>query len=411
MWRHLYSIILTLCVPALIWHVTRKYGREKQPADVRGRLGLATPPVNIRPIWVHACSLGEAKVALALVKELESEDPALRFFFTATTPSGLDVLKSSAHPVMVFPWDLPWVWRRWLDVMQPRALVVIETELWPNLIAACQSAAIPVVLANGRLSEKSAHRYGWFAGLSRPMWAGLQRALMQDSDDAIRAHALGTRLSAICEVGSIKLDQPPPHCDAGLFDRLIEWKGARPLICLMSGHPGEEALLFDCVNQGYRLLLVPRHPTRGPSLQQDAQAQQRISACVSENTFDRTVEVLIGDTFGDMGAYLQASDVVVVGGSFSDRGGQNPIEPALLGKALVAGPSMYNFAHITAALKAHGGLLQVSPQSLTEALVEALSPAGQQMGAHARAWVLANQGSTARQAMAIRSILKPPNAD
>lgn len=410
MWRHLYSIILILCLPALIWHVLRKYGRENQPSDIPGRLGLATPQVVPGAIWLHACSLGEAKVALALVKELETQDPTLRFFLTATTPSGLDALRLSRHPVMVFPWDLAWIWRRWFDALEPRALVVIETELWPNLIATCKNRGVPVVLANGRLSQKSALRYGRFSGLSRPMWAALTRALMQDSDDAIRAHALGATVGAISEVGSIKLDQPPPHCDVGLLNRLIDWKGAHPLICLMSGHPGEDALLFGCVGQGYRVLLVPRHPVRGPSLQQDATAHRLISACVSAHNFGHSVDVLIGDTFGDMGAYLQASDVVVIGGSFSGRGGQNPIEPALLGKPLVAGPSMYNFARITEALKAHGGLLQVAPQNLDQALGEALS-SGQQMGDHARAWVLANQGSTARQAMAVQSVLKPISGD
>jgi 3-deoxy-D-manno-octulosonic-acid transferase len=410
MWRHLYSIILILCVPALIWHVVRKYGRENQPSDIPGRLGLATPQMPTGAIWLHACSLGEAKVALALVKELETQDPTLQFFLTATTPSGLDVLRSGSYPVMVFPWDLPWIWRRWLDALQPRAVVVVETELWPNLIATCRTRGVPVVLANGRLSEKSARRYSRFAGLSRPMWAALTRALMQDSEDAIRAHALGAALGALSEVGSVKLDQPPLHTDADLLNRLIEWKGERPLICLMSGHPGEEALLFGCVEIGYRVLLVPRHPIRGPSLQEDATAHRLISACVSAHNFDNSVDVLIGDTFGDMGAYLQASDVVVIGGSFSGRGGQNPIEPALLGKALVAGPSMYNFARITEALKAHGGLLQAAPQNLEHALAEALS-SGQQMGDHARGWVLANQGSTARQAMAIRSILTPITVD
>jgi len=406
MYRHLYSIILTLSIPVLMWHVARKYGREKRSPDIAARLGLQSPEVAPGAVWIHACSLGEAKVALALVAALEAQDPALQFVLTSTTPSGLAILQSSAHPVVVFPWDLPWIWGRWFKRLRPRAVVVIETELWPNMIHAANRSGVPVVLANGRLSARSAGAYRKISLVSRPMWAGLTRALMQFSDDALRAHALGTPMQAISEVGSIKLDQPPPVPDAALLQRLQVWKGACPVVCLMSGHPGEEELMFPLVVEGYRVLLVPRHPVRGSEIAVEAAKEAHSCAQVSGGVFDAQTEVLIGDTFGDMGTYLAVADVVIIGGSFADKGGQNPVEPAALAKALVAGPSMHNFARITEALIAHGGLIQVTPLTLSQGIAEALANC-ESMGHCAQDWVLANSGSTARQATAIRSILNP----
>lgn len=406
MWRHLYSILLTLATPALIWHVMRKYGRQGQPAHIAARLGLQRPPISPGVVWIHACSLGESKVALALAAQLTAEDPSLRLMFTATTPAGLTELQSSEHSVTVFPWDLPWVWGPWLSRLQPRALVVIETELWPNLIAACAHAEVPVILANGRLSEKSFLSYQRLSEFTRPMWAGLTRALMQFSDDALRAHALGTPQGRIAEVGSVKLDQPELPANPIRDTALAAWKQQHGVVCLMSGHPGEDAYLYPLVEAGYRLLLVPRHPDRGDAIMREIEALGLIGARVSEGALDAQVQIVVGDTFGEMGSYLRAADVVVIGGSFAGHGGQNPVEPARLGKPIVAGPFMYNFAHISASLQAHGGLIQADPEALPTAVAEALDQAVA-MGSNARDWVLANQGSTERQVTVIRSLLRP----
>jgi len=401
MGRHLYSLLLLLCAPLLIAHVVRKYGRENCDPMVRCRLGIYIPDQVDACLWIHACSLGEAKVALELARALVKNDSSLHIFMTATTPVGLRVLAQSEFASHVFPWDFSWVWPRWLAKLRPKALVVIETELWPNLVAACYQAAVPVILANGRLSDQSVRRYGRFGWVSRPMWGKVSRALMQFDGDAHHAHSLGVPAHAISEVGSIKLDQSAPQISWERVNQISGWKRGHVLVCLMSSHADDDALLVSWALQHseLRLLIVPRHPVRGPEIKTLADNHGLVASMVSAEIEDKA-KILIGDTFGDMGAYLSQSDVIVIGGSFSGKGGQNPIEPALMRKPLVAGPSMHNFQAISAGLETAGALLRTDSEHLSGAIDKALLNADA-MGQAARAWVEARRGSTELQVKAI----------
>ena len=401
MGRHLYSLLLLLCAPLLIAHVVRKYGRENCDPMVGRRLGINIPDQVDACLWIHACSLGEAKVALELARALVKHDSSLHVFMTATTPVGLHLLARSEFASHVFPWDFPWVWSRWLARLRPKALVVIETELWPNLVAACYQAAVPVILANGRLSDQSVRRYGRFGWVSRPMWGKVSRALMQFDGDVHHAHSLGVPAHAISEVGSIKVDQPAPQISWERVNQISDWKRGHVLVCLMSSHADDDALLVAWALQHseLRLLIVPRHPVRGPEIKTLADNHGLVASMVSAEIEDKA-KILIGDTFGDMGAYLSQSDVIVIGGSFSGKGGQNPIEPALMRKPLVAGPSMHNFQAISAGLETAGALLRTDSEHLSGAIDKALLNADA-MGQAARAWVEARRGSTELQVKAI----------
>lgn len=405
MGRHLYSLLLLLCAPFLIGHVVHKYRRENQDPMVAQRLGFYIPEQMSGCIWIHACSLGESKVGMELARALMRKKPSLQIFMTATTPAGLHVLAQSEFTSHVFPWDFPWIWSRWLSKLRPKALIIVETELWPNLVTACDRKGIPVILANGRLSDRSVRGYQHFSWLSKPMWSKVSRALMQFDGDVRNAHALGVPAHAISEVGSIKLDQPAPKVVRGQANRIRAWKKAHVLVCLMSSHPDDDALFLSWArrNPGMRLLIVPRHPVRGPEIKRAA-IDENLSACQLSLEIDLSAQVLIGDTFGDMGAYLSQSDVVVIGGSFSGKGGQNPIEPALLNKPLVAGPSMHNFQAISDCLEAAGGLIRADADQISEAIEVALMGRNK-LGQAARAWVIANLGSTELQAQSILATL------
>jgi 3-deoxy-D-manno-octulosonic-acid transferase len=228
---------------------------------------------------------------------------------------------------------------------------------------------------------------------------------MQFDGDAHNAHILGVPAHAISKVGSIKLDQPAPQIVRNQANRISAWKKAHVLVCLMSSHPDDDALLLSWArrNRGLRLLIVPRHPVRGSEIKMAA-INEDLSVCQSSLEIDHSAQILIGDTFGDMGAYLSQSDVVVIGGSFSGKGGQNPIEPALLSKPLVAGPSMHNFQAIGDGLEAAGGLIRADADQISEAIEAALLGTNK-LGQAARAWVIANRGSTDLQAQSILATL------
>lgn len=400
--KYIYSLILFLFTPFLVGYTIWKYRQEGFSADLLMRVGFKMPSNQTDSVWMHACSLGEAKVAIQLADELLSLSPDSSIQFTSTTPAGLKYLMSDGRAVAVFPWDFRWIWRRWIRAMRPRALVLIETELWPNLIHVCRTSGIPVVLANGRLSQKSFQDYLIWSAITKPMWKSIDCALMQAKEDANRAKKLGVLCDAVSEVGSIKLDQEIAPIDPVLSNQLTLWKGGRHLLCLMSSHPEDDKKILEAFAQSrlpfWALVIVPRHPVRGSKVAKIARnlnlATARVSTGLSESS------VLVGDTFGQMSTYLDAADIVIIGGTFSGKGGQNPIEAALLKKPLIAGPSMFNFQSIADALIDCGGLLQIQSHQIIDA-IRAVDIDGRKMGEASFTWVIENRGSTQLQATAI----------
>lgn len=409
MFRHLYSLVHFLALPVLAWRLLRKYRREGYSADLRLRFWGPPPAVSAGGVWIHACSVGEAQVAATLAHAIKAEEPEISIWFTATTPSGLQRLRALCpdHAVALFPWDLPWVWGPWLAHCAPRALVLIETELWPNLMAACANRELPVVLANGRLSARSAQGYARWRGLTQPLWKQLQLALMQGPDDRERAIALGADALRCQVTGSVKFDQPAPPPDPNLVARLKTWVGTRPLMALISSHSGEEVAVINAIQSlrpDWALICVPRHPVRASDLcQQINQATLLSSSALPADA------ILFVDRFGAIGSVLSLTTVALLGGTWVPHGGQNPIEIARWDCPIIAGPHVFNFAEICSGLLNVGGLMHATLPELSAAIVS-VAAQREARGHAAHVWVDQQAGATARQAAAVLALLSHSDA-
>ncbi|MGA1206459.1 MAG: 3-deoxy-D-manno-octulosonic acid transferase [Litorivicinaceae bacterium] len=410
MFRHLYSVVHVLALPGLIWHVFRKYRREGHAAEIWARLIGRPPQVAPGGVWIHACSVGEAQVALTLARTLTDGASIPQIWFTSTTPSGLNRLKEqgAGRPLAVFPWDLPWVWTRWLRQTRPRACVVIETELWPNLVAACHAQRIPVILANGRLSARSMRGYQRWSWLTRPLWQQLSLTLMQGDADRVRAIALGASPATSVVMGSIKLDQDAPVADPETVARLRHWAADRPVLSVISSHPTEEAQILEALGDRrheWAIILVPRHPSRAVALSRDIEP---LSVCLSEDSLPCAAIVIV-DRFGLVGSVLAVTSVAVLGGTWIPHGGQNPVEIARWRRPMIAGAHVFNFSDICAGLIEVGALIQSTLPCLASDAARVQADA-QDRGEAAFAWVAQQSGATLRQAHAITELLGQQDA-
>jgi 3-deoxy-D-manno-octulosonic-acid transferase len=356
--RRLYTVLLGLALPFILlrlwWRGRREPGYRSHVAE---RLGHYTLPRTEKLVWVHAVSVGEARAAAPLVGALRRALPDHAFLMTCTTAAGRETLRQvygDALQASFLPYDFPWATRRFLEHFGPRLGVIMETEVWPNLIAACVAKQVPVVLANARMSEKSARGYARVARLTRPAFAGLAAVCAQSAADAERLRALGaTRVQVH---GNLKFDVTP---NAQQLAAGRAWRAAlgRPVLLLASTREGEEELLLKetttLVASNVLILVVPRHPQRFDQVA--ALAQSRRTRNPVPGPAHR---VHLGDTMGEMAFYFAAADVAVIGGSFMPLGGQNLIEALASGTPALTGPSMFNFAEATRLALAAGAALQ-----------------------------------------------------
>jgi 3-deoxy-D-manno-octulosonic-acid transferase len=356
--RHLYSALLALSMPLILlrlwWRGRREPGYRRNVAERLGRYDL---PESERLVWVHAVSVGEARAAAPLVRALQGALPGHCILMTCTTAAGRDTLRQvygDSVQVSFVPYDLPSAVRRFLGHFRPCLGVLMETEVWPNLIDACSAAGIPLVLANARMSEKSARGYARLSALTRPAFAALTAVCAQSSADAERLRALG---AARVEVsGNLKFDAPPNPAQLAAGQAWREALG-RPVLLLASTREGEEKLLFqhlDRLSSEVLVLVVPRHPQRFDEVAELAQSRRTRDPVPAA-----TDRVYLGDTMGEMAFYYAAADVAVIGGSFLPLGGQNLIESLACGTPVIAGPHMFNFAEATELAVAAGAALQV----------------------------------------------------
>jgi len=296
-------------------------------------------------IWLHAVSVGEARAAAPLVKALRAAFADHAVLLTCTTAAGRDTLRQlhGAEALIGFlPYDLPGAVRRFLEHWRPRVGVLMETEVWPNLLAGCAARSIPVVLANARMSEKSARGYARWPGLARQMFSSLAQVCAQSAADAERLRALGAR--AIEVTGNLKFDVDPDPAQLAAGRAWRERLG-RPVLLLASTREGEEELLLKEIGDAKDLpliVIVPRHPQRFDEVAKWADARRSREQVPGPGT-----RIYLGDTMGEMAFYFAACDVAVIGGSFLPLGGQNLIEALACGAPVVTGPSMFNFAEAT----------------------------------------------------------------
>ncbi|MCX8018235.1 MAG: lipid IV(A) 3-deoxy-D-manno-octulosonic acid transferase [Rhodocyclaceae bacterium] len=367
------------------------------------RQGWGQPPPAA--IWIHAVSVGETRAALPLVAALRERYPEHRLLFTHMTPTGRATsreLFGEAVERVYLPYDTPWAMRRFLRHFRPSIGIVMETELWPNLVAACREERVPLLLVNARLSERSARRYAHFPRLTRTVLQGLSAIAAQSAEDAGRLSALGAPRIEVC--GNLKFDIAPPRQRIDFRPRL----GARPVFLCASTREGEEAQILAAWLEvgagqtagGALLVIVPRHPQRFDEVARLIAARGlKMQRRSDEQPVSASTQVWLGDSLGELFAYYAAADVAFVGGSLGDYGCQNLIEPCALGVPVLIGPSTYNFAAAAREALAAGAAQQVkdAPALIAAALaLLADQERRRAMGAAGRAFAAQQRGATAR---------------
>jgi 3-deoxy-D-manno-octulosonic-acid transferase len=359
----LYTLLMPLIVARLWWRGRANPAYRQRIAE---RFGYLPHHPRAGGLWVHAVSVGETLAAAPLVKRFLEQNPDTPLIITTTTPTGSEQVKrlfGGRVFHMYLPYDLPVFIHRFLRTIRPAALVVMETELWPNLMACCEQRHIPVILANARLSEKSARGYAKFSALTQPMLQRLSVVAAQHQSDADRFLALGLPPERLAVTGSVKFDLTVAE---GLNDKGAElrqqWGHERPVLALASSHPGEDEQVLDLWPELHKavpellLLLIPRHPERFEAVGNAARSRQLKIQRRSQGQASEATQVYVADTMGEMLTLLAAADVVLMGGSLVELGGHNPIEPAALGKATLIGPNYVNFAAIVDELAAAGAM-------------------------------------------------------
>jgi len=421
--RYLYSLLLSLLLPLLLlrmlWRSRRAPAYRRRLAE---RLGFFAAPEDPRPlIWVHAVSLGETLAARPLLERILEELPQYQLAVTTTTPTGSEQLRRlfGGRVFHVYaPWDTPGSVRRCLARLRPQLLVIMETELWPNLLQHCARRGCPVMLANARLSQRSAEGYRRFGSVSRRMLAQLDAIAAQSDADARRFRDLGAPNDRVQILGSLKYD-------LRLEDELREEAAAlrrdwglqeRPVLIVASTHEAEEALALQAFAAlrgagapQALLILVPRHPERFDGVADLCSAAGwkvlRRSARVAP---EPDTDILLLDSVGELLLFYGIADLAVLGGTFLERGGHNPLEPAAWSLPVLCGPSLFNFEQIAGQLGDVGALEIVhdAPQ-LAQRAGELLADAGERRrrGAAGLAVVEANRGALEHLFQQLRALL------
>ena len=423
--RFLYTVALYCATPVLVLRLLWRGARNPAVGQRIGeRLGFgARIGAERGSVWIHAASVGEIQAAAPIVKALKIRYPQRPIVVTSAAPTGV------AHISKVFgggvvhrcvPFDLPGAVARFLHRVEPGAAIVMGTEIRPNLLARCRVRAVPVILANIRLSERSAAGYRRFRGLFEPALRGVAAIAVQSEEDARRIATIGAPPEIVDVTGNTKLDVPilaSLREEAAALRRT--WGASRGIWIAASTHAGEEQQVFDAFEQvlerlpGSLLVLVPRRPERFREVAALARRRGYDPAMRSDRPADCTAtQVFIGDTIGELIVFYAAADVAFVGGTLVERGGHNMLEPAALGLPVLYGPHAFNFADIGPRLVEAGGAEMVRDSaSLGRAVVRYLADADLRhvTGAKGRTFVERNRGAGDRVLALIRSCLEAPH--
>lgn len=404
--RLLYSLAWALALPFLLLYLTWRAIRQPEYLrHWRERLGWG-PRRGKRPsILLHAVSVGETRAADPLVKSLMARHPDHDILLTHTTPTGRTAgleLFGDRVAQTYLPYDFPLLVRLFLRRTRPGLCIVMETEIWPNLFAACARAGTPTFLVNARLSERSARGYRRIARLVRPALAGLDGIAAQTAEDADRLRALGG--ARIRVTGNLKYDVTPPTASAAQAEDLRRRFAGKFVFLAASTREGEEALLLDALDSlgttDVLLVLVPRHPQRFQEVARLIQERGLPWARRSDaQGTGKDIRVFLGDSMGEMAAYYAAADLAYVGGSLLPFGGQNLIEAAAAGCPALIGPHTWNFTDAAEQAIATGCALRVADTDALVAAVDLLRQAPDKRAAMAAAglrFTAANRGATER---------------
>lgn len=423
--RRCYTLLFALATPLLLarlwWRSRRLPGYSNRWLERLGYYDRAAPRKGC--VWIHAVSVGESVAAVPLVRGLAEHYGSEAVLMTTTTPTGADTLArmlGSAVPHVYFPYDLPSVLRRFLERFQPRLLVVLETELWPNTTALCREHGVPVVLVNARLSERSLRAYQRVAPLSRALVGDFTRIAAQSDEDRRRFVTLGAAAERVMVFGNLKFDLDLPaslHEEAEALRR--ELGNNRPILVAGSTRDGEEAQVLEALAiirarmPATLLVLVPRHPERFDEVAGLCRAAgERLARRSEGGRCDDSTGIYLVDTMGELPRFYAAADVAFVGGSLLPFGGHNVLEPASLGTPVLSGPHTFNFA-ATCRLLADGGALRIvtDAPSLADAALDWLSDSNERdrVGTRGREIVRAHRGATVRTLELIQNVLEESN--
>ena len=417
----LYSLALVLAlIAAAPYYAWTGRGSGRYARTLRERLGALPPALatGAPSIWIHAVSVGEALVARGLVRELKARFPALRVIVSTTTPTGQAVARQSlaADGVFYNPLDLPGPVRRVLAGLDPVLLVLVETEIWPNLIHEAHRRGTRIAVANGRLSPRSFPRYRRARRLLARVLGEVDLFLMQGEAHAERARAIGAPAGRVRVTGNLKYDAPPAAGPSPVLEAVLGGEGGAPLWVAGSTMAGEEEAVLGALAEAraaaprLRLLLAPRHPERAAevtALVERGGYRVRRRSALGESGWTEG-DVLVLDTMGELAQAYALATVVFVGGSLVEAGGHNVLEPAAAGRAVVVGPHMENFQEIADEFRAQGGLVQIATAAdLGPALVRLLGHADERerLGTRAKALVEARRGALAATVEALAGLL------
>lgn len=424
LWRTLYSALLYLTTPLVL---ARLLLRSRRAPAYRRRWAerfALIPPAADRPIWIHAVSVGETIAAVPLIERLLKEHPRIPIVITTTTPTGSERVRALLGERVrhcYAPYDLPDVVARFFRRIRPRLVIIMETEIWPNWLAAARGRGIPVVLANARLSARSATGYRRMACLLRPTLGAFHTIAAQSEADARRFRALGAPAQRVRISGNVKFDlEISAACIAAGRKLRAALGPQRPVWIAASTHQGEETLVLEA-QRAIRahlpqalLILVPRHPERFEAVAALCHRRGILAArrSAADNVRPAT-QVYLADTMGELPQLYAVADVAFVGGSLVPVGGHNVLEPAALGLPVLVGPHVFNCAEIIARLEAAQGLVRVADAaSLAQAVAGLLASEQRRrtLGERARQQVRANKGAQQRLYEVVQGLLAEPPA-
>lgn len=342
-----------------------KQGKEDaaRSAERKGITSVARPDGPL--VWIHGASVGEVLAVASLIEQIAAMN--IRILLTSGTRTSAEIAATRFPDVIhqYLPYDCPEFIDRFSDHWRPSVGLFVESDLWPNLIVAGAERGMPMIIVNGRMSEKSFGRWQLAPATMNALLSRFEMCLAQSEGDSQRFKALGS--PHVFTTGNLKLDSPVPPVDDVKLEEMTDATDGRSIIVAASTHPGEESILAEVQTKlattfpDLLMVIVPRHPERGTSLAQELRAQGINVALRSVGELPSSdTQLYIADTLGELGLFYRLSSVVFVGGSLVSHGGQNPIEAVQLGAAVVHGPHVFNFADVYAALDAKGGTVAVA---------------------------------------------------
>lgn len=419
-----YSLLLTVgfivLLPRFLFDA---FQHGKYVAGFRERLGkLSGIESHRRPVvWIHCVSVGESQAARPLVRSIRQRFPNHVLVISTTTLTGQnlarELFKHEAARIFYFPFDWRWTVRRALKAINPSAVLIMETELWPGFLLEAHRQGIPVAIVNGRISQQSFRRYKWIRGFVSQVLECLRVGIMQTEADAERIRCLGLPADKVFVSGNLKFDagaMPSSSTLAGELQRRFNIADAAPLILAASTHAPEERIMLEAFHrlknsssQKIRLLLAPRHPERFADVASllDDSGLTWTRRSDPSSAIDQTCDAILLDTIGELPAIYSLAAVVFVGGSIANSGGHNILEPAAVGAAIVTGPHTHNFDGIVTVFAENHAIVQLpvlsagqADSALENVFSELLNDKGhrRELGQRAKHLVAQNQGATER---------------